>query len=58
VEETVTCNRCGKVVEEPDAETCWHCMAWLCYDCWDKYGHCGHPEADEQNRLARLRGDK
>lgn len=45
------CDRCGSVTEE--AETCWYCLADLCYDCWDKHGHCGHAEANEINELAR-----
>lgn len=47
------CGRCKKELLEKDAETCWYCGAWLCYDCWDEYGHCGHKKADEFNKKAR-----
>lgn len=44
------CGRCGKKARFRDAEVCWYCTATLCYDCWDQYGHCGHPEADDFER--------
>lgn len=49
----VTCGRCYKQVSVDNAETCWYCGAWLCVNCWDKHGHCGHPEADEENERMR-----
>jgi len=52
------CGRCGRIIPGTEAEHCWYCPKRLCRECWDEHGHCGHPEADEQNRLARLRGDK
>ena len=39
------CNRCEKPIDETEA--CWWCLSPLCPECWDQYGHCGHPEADE-----------
>ena len=50
------CGRCEKEVDMDKAEYCWYCIHELCVDCWDKYGHCGHPEADELNELAASRG--
>lgn len=50
----VKCGRCSRRVREVKAETCWWCTEPLCYDCWDRHGHCGHPEAEEMNRKARL----
>jgi hypothetical protein len=44
------CARCGVDGAE---EFCWACHAWLCAGCWDLFGHCGHPEADEVNRQGR-----
>lgn len=40
-----TCGRCHQEVRTGEAETCWYCLADLCYACWDDAGHCGHPEA-------------
>ncbi len=48
------CGRCKKSLTDDTAECCWWCTGWLCKDCWEEFGHCGHPEAEEQNRLARL----
>lgn len=53
VEEMVQCGRCFKMMAKDDAEICWYCINWLCYDCWDNYGHCGHIEADRINQEAR-----
>jgi hypothetical protein len=47
--EKTVCGRCGKVIEANKAESCWWCQADLCQDCWDRIGHCGHPEAHMQN---------
>lgn len=47
------CGRCGKKIFDDSWETCWWCAGPLCVDCWEEYGHCGHPEADEANRKAR-----
>ena len=47
------CGRCNAVTESEDPEGCWFCHAYLCYDCWETYGHCGHAEADEANRRGR-----
>jgi len=40
------CRRCGRKVLADHAETCWYCRGDLCGECWESYGHCGHPEAD------------
>jgi len=39
------CNRCKTIIDETEA--CWWCLGPLCPECWDEYGHCGHPEAAE-----------
>ena len=46
------CNRCGKLIGGT-AEVCWWCHGDMCAECWDAYGHCGHPKAEEQNERAR-----
>lgn len=46
------CGRCKRVIRQDHAEICWYCLEDLCYDCWDEYGHCGHPEADKINEIA------
>ena len=48
----VACGRCKRPVRENKAEVCWYCNRAMCYHCWDKYGHCGHKEADEANHNA------
>lgn len=53
----VACGRCHVVLTEERAERCWYCEARLCVDCWDAYGHCGHPEADKANEEARKKYD-
>ena len=58
VTDVTTCGRCGRDVVAAMAETCWYCIEDLCSDCWDEYGHCGHAEADETNRLAARRLSK
>ena len=50
---TVACGRCKAKIIVKNAETCWYCTGWLCADCWDEYGHCGHLEAERVNELAR-----
>lgn len=49
----VRCGRCGKEIERDDAEVCWWCQGDLCFECWERYGHCGHPEAEEVNERTR-----
>lgn len=49
----IKCGRCGREVDEQEAEICWYCRAYLCPGCWDEYGHCGHPEADAFNERVR-----
>ena len=46
------CGRCKKEVTGESGEVCWYCVSWLCYDCWEDYGHCGHLEADKANEEA------
>jgi hypothetical protein len=49
-----TCNRCGKIFyDDIDPDVCWYCQSDLCENCWEEYGHCGHPKAERQNELAR-----
>ena len=52
-DDRVICERCGQEIDLDEAETCWYCTGWLCYDCWDEYGHCGHSEAEAMNEYAR-----
>lgn len=47
-----SCRRCGANAGH-DPEVCWYCSGPLCVECWDKYGHCGHSEADRANEAAR-----
>lgn len=47
------CNRCKDTVDIIDAEICWYCTEWMCYSCWDEFGHCGHKEADKTNKQAK-----
>lgn len=51
----MSCGRCGIKLDNPQAtaEVCWYCNEWLCTDCWDRVGHCGHPEAEAANERAR-----
>ena len=52
---TTKCGRCEKaILDLSGAECCWYCTNWLCYSCWDEFGHCGHRKADEQNERARM----
>lgn len=46
-----TCGRCSRRIREDDAQTCWLCEDDLCPACWEVYGHCGHKEAAEANRV-------
>lgn len=39
------CGRCGDEIPLGTAESCWYCHEWMCCECWDEHGHCGHPEA-------------
>lgn len=45
------CGHCDEVVTDP--ESCWYCLDDLCPECWEKYGHCGEPEAIEYTERAR-----
>lgn len=47
------CLKCGDPIHLGEEEYCWYCMGTLCVSCWDKYGHCGHPAAEAENRRAR-----
>jgi len=49
----VNCGRCSEEIDNESAEYCWYCMAYLCGDCWEEIGHCGHEEADRINEEAR-----
>lgn len=51
------CGRCKATIPAGDEEFCWYCQGFLCYECWDEYGHCGHARADEINAegMARAR---
>lgn len=46
------CRRCGARMEV-DPELCSVCAGPLCFDCWERVGHCGdavHPGQDERDR--------
>lgn len=48
------CGRCRQpIVTEKERETCWYCLGNLCGGCWDRTGHCGHPEADSVNEQSK-----
>jgi hypothetical protein len=49
----VKCGGCEDVLAHGEAEMCWWCKAPLCAPCWDRFGHCGHPEAEAENERAR-----
>jgi hypothetical protein len=51
--ELVACGGCSAEIPEEEAEVCWYCHSYLCFSCWQRLGHCGHPEAETENRLAR-----
>jgi hypothetical protein len=52
----IACVRCGCTFAERWAEYCWWCSRpTLCADCHEKYGHCGHSEADAESEAARRR---
>ena len=37
------CGRCSVELDgQRDGEVCYHCHAWLCCECWELVGHCGH----------------
>ena len=54
----IECYECGKCQLEiglmATPESCWYCQSDLCSDCWETWGHCGHPEAYEQNAKAHV----
>ena len=54
-DEATVCGRCTTRIDADRAEGCWYCSAYLCAPCWEALGHCGHPEAEEINRVARRR---
>ena len=47
------CSRCGQSLRYDQTERCWWDFAPLCGDCWERYGHCGHAEADQVNGQIR-----
>lgn len=47
------CGRCDKSFPLIEAKTCWYCMGVLCGECWEEFGHCGHPQAIRGNLSAR-----
>jgi hypothetical protein len=46
------CGRCWAIVAGTVTWFCWWCGGALCDGCGDRYGHCGHPEADAVNEAA------
>ena len=53
--DTVPCGRCKTPVLKRVAEIYWFCSGYLCADCWDKYGHCGHAEAEKFDQQQKRR---
>ena len=47
------CNRCDSEIDDGADESCWFCLAPLCFECWDSVGHCGHTRADTMNNATR-----
>lgn len=52
------CGRCQRPVAKSVAEACWFCSGPLCGECWEQYGHCGHPEAYRIDAKIRSRLDE
>ena len=50
---TLICGRCHIALTPDLAELCWFCSRYLCGDCWDTFGHCGHAKADALNAQIR-----
>lgn len=44
--DALICNRHGRAISG-EHEYCWYCHEFLCYECWDFFGDCGHPEVEE-----------
>lgn len=53
MDETTHCGRCGIEVSVNDAEVCWYCTGYLCGNCWETYGQCGHAEAVKFEEMAK-----
>jgi hypothetical protein len=52
------CGRCKQPTGAHE-QACWYCNEPICLQCWDEYGHCGHPgavAANERARQAPIRG--
>ena len=50
------CGHCHQRIIDHSPESCWWCQDDLCYGCWDRIGHCGHPEAEAINEQGRRMG--
>jgi hypothetical protein len=45
---TGICGRCARELHGlDDEELCLFCEGLLCVDCWESWGYCPHPGADE-----------
>lgn len=56
---TVTdlCGRCGRELHGPaETEQCFFCCEAICLVCWEDFGYCPHPGADEWQ--ARMKAAK
>ena len=47
------CGHCKRPIHSGEEESCWYCNEYLCFECWELYGCCVHPEADAINEKAR-----
>ena len=47
------CNGCHISILPGQHELCWYCLAYICGDCFEGVGHCGHSQADELNAMYR-----
>lgn len=46
------CGKCKQEVPEGTAEICFWCEGPMCCACWERYGHCGHADADLVNEAS------
>ncbi len=51
----VKCGRCGAQLAKRDAEVCWWRQGWLCVECWDVHGECGHKMVDMLRWMGLMR---
>lgn len=47
----VLCGRCKTSLSPDTAEYCFYCCGWLCGECWEYFGECGHIELKSKARV-------